>query len=86
VKEKRDGDEETEPEPEAQPAQKPEDDGEIYITEDNSVVEKVAKAEKWAKQALGVSDVDCTWCVRLGQTYGGLGESEAAVEQYKKVQ
>ncbi|KAL2785547.1 hypothetical protein BJX66DRAFT_57918 [Aspergillus keveii] len=84
AKEKADGDEEAEPETDAQPAQEPEDDGEIYITEDNSVVEKVAKAEKWAKQALGVFDVDCTWCVRLGQTYGGLGESEAAVEQYKK--
>ncbi|KAL2811754.1 hypothetical protein BJX63DRAFT_422150 [Aspergillus granulosus] len=71
-------------EAEAQPEGKTEEDREIIINENDSVVDQVVKAEKWAKKALGVSEVDCTWCIRLGQTYRDLGESEAAVEQYQQ--
>jgi hypothetical protein len=61
------------------------EDDEILVSLFDSEVEKVAKAEKWAKKALGVSEVDCTWCIRLGETYKDLWEREAAMEQYKKV-
>ncbi|KAL4770186.1 hypothetical protein BDW60DRAFT_224417 [Aspergillus nidulans var. acristatus] len=68
----------------AQPVEKTGEDDEILVSLFDSEVEKVAKAEKWAKKALGVSEVDCTWCIRLGETYKDLWEREAAMEQYKK--
>ncbi|KAL4924278.1 tetratricopeptide repeat protein [Aspergillus undulatus] len=67
-----------------QPVEETKDDGEIYIWETDSFVEKVKKAERWAKQALNVSEADCTWCIRLGQTYQALEEKEAAMQQFKK--
>ncbi|KAL4816105.1 hypothetical protein BDW67DRAFT_59319 [Aspergillus spinulosporus] len=67
----------------AQPVETGEDD-EIMVSLFDSEVEKVVKAEKWAKKALGVLEVDCTWCIRLGETYRALREREAAMEQYRK--
>ncbi|KAI9375186.1 hypothetical protein BJX61DRAFT_192231 [Aspergillus egyptiacus] len=60
------------------------EDDEIMVHLNDSEVEKVIKAEKWAKNALRVSEVDCTWCIRLGETYRDLWEREAAIEQYKQ--
>jgi hypothetical protein len=68
-----------------QPVEKTGEDDEIMISQTDSEVEKVVQAENWAKKALGISEVDCTWCIRLGETYKALWEREAAMEQYKKV-
>lgn len=68
-----------------QPVEKTGEDDEIMVSPSDSEVEKVVQAEKWAKKALGISEVDCTWCIRLGETYKDLWEKEAAMEQYKKV-
>ncbi|KAL4745639.1 hypothetical protein BDW72DRAFT_198463 [Aspergillus terricola var. indicus] len=69
---------------ETQPVEETGEDDEIMVRLSDSEVEKVVKAEKWAKKALGVSEIDCTWCIRLGETYWDLWEREAAMEQYKK--
>ncbi|KAL2826549.1 hypothetical protein BJY01DRAFT_229673 [Aspergillus pseudoustus] len=69
---------------EAQLVEETEDDGEIFINTNDLPAEKVAKVETWAKEALGVSEVDYTWCIRLGQTYRAMWEKEAAIEQYQQ--
>ncbi|KAL4787635.1 hypothetical protein BJX76DRAFT_302251 [Aspergillus varians] len=81
-----DGDEEKgqKEEGEEQPVEKEEDDGVIYIYSNDSEVEMVIKAEQWCKQILDVSEVDYTWCTRIGMTYVDLGENEAAVERFKQ--
>ncbi|KAL4738252.1 hypothetical protein BDV11DRAFT_171176 [Aspergillus similis] len=67
-----------------QPVEETGEDDEIMVRLLDSEVEKVIKVEKWAKKALGVSEVDCTWRIRLGETYRDLWEREAAIEQYKQ--
>ncbi|EAW19769.1 uncharacterized protein NFIA_093890 [Aspergillus fischeri NRRL 181] len=59
--------------------------GRIIIYDNDSDLEKILKAEQWCKQSLGVTEVDYTWCIRLGDTYADVREYDAASEQYKKV-
>lgn len=40
--------------------------GQIIIYDNDSNLRKVLKAEQWCKQLLGVTEVDYTWCIRLG--------------------
>ncbi|KAL2829491.1 hypothetical protein BDW59DRAFT_159079 [Aspergillus cavernicola] len=71
--------------PEPQDSDLPEqDDGHIIIHPNDSTVEMIAKSEQWCKQALKVSEVDYTWCIRLGATYDAKDENDAAIEEYKK--
>ncbi|PKX89971.1 uncharacterized protein P174DRAFT_454144 [Aspergillus novofumigatus IBT 16806] len=58
--------------------------GRIIIHDNESDLQKIAKAEQWCKQSLGVTDADYTWCIRLGETYAYVREYDAASEQYKK--
>lgn len=58
--------------------------GRIIIYDNDSNVRKILKAEQWCKQLLGVTEVDYTWCIRLGDTYADVREYDAASEQYKK--
>jgi hypothetical protein len=60
-------------------------DGRIIINDDDSTLERIVKAEQWCKQSLKVTEVDHTWCIRLGDTYTRLHEHDAASEHYKKV-
>jgi hypothetical protein len=62
-----------------------EGDGRIIINDNDSDLEKVAKAEQWCKQSLKVTEADSIWFIRLGDTYATLSERDAATEQYKKV-
>lgn len=59
--------------------------GRIIIYDNDSNVRKILKAEQWCKQLLGVTELDYTWCIRLGDTYADVREYDAASEQYKKV-
>ncbi|KAH1289769.1 hypothetical protein KXX11_001065, partial [Aspergillus fumigatus] len=58
--------------------------GRIIIYDNDSNVRKILKAEQWCKQLLGVTELDYTWCIRLGDTYADVREYDAASEQYKK--
>ncbi|KAH1358030.1 hypothetical protein KXX46_002536 [Aspergillus fumigatus] len=58
--------------------------GRIIIYDNDSNLRKILKAEQWCKQLLGVTEVDYTWCIRLGDTYADVREYDAASEQYKK--
>lgn len=72
--------------PKSQDSDSPEkDDRRIVIDPNDSVVQMITKAEQWCKQFLEVSEVDYTWCIRLGTTYDDCNENDAAIEQYKKV-
>lgn len=59
--------------------------GRIIIYDNDSNMRKILKAEQWCKQLLGVTELDYTWCIRLGDTYADVREYDAASEQYKKV-
>ncbi|KAL2866508.1 uncharacterized protein BJX67DRAFT_129640 [Aspergillus lucknowensis] len=60
------------------------DNGRIIINPDDSTLQRIAKAEQWCKQSLKVTEVDYTWCIRLGAIYDEYDEMDAAIEQYKK--
>ncbi|PLN80582.1 hypothetical protein BDW42DRAFT_201246 [Aspergillus taichungensis] len=61
-----------------------EGDGRIVINPRDPPLKCIARCEQWCKQALGVSEVDYTWCMRLGDTYAQCRDETAASENYKK--
>lgn len=58
----------------------------ITINENDSRLERVVKAEQWCRQSLGVTEPDYIWYIRLGDTYFGYNEQEAANQHYQNVQ
>ena len=62
-----------------------EGDRRIMINASDPPLECIARCEQWCKQALNVSEVDYTWCMRLGDTYAQFNDEPAASENYTKV-
>ncbi|KAJ0425240.1 hypothetical protein BJY00DRAFT_275014, partial [Aspergillus carlsbadensis] len=67
-----------------QQVENPEEHGEACVYAGESPSNEPITPEMWAMDALGVSEVDDTWCTRLAETYSNLQQPMVAIRHYEQ--